>query len=876
MMSSSRLMSTTKCITLLLFILVVNQSLKASAYNRDSILVDSLFSIVYSQVYSAPEQKLIETLDAIDSIARSLHRAGLQYNIHQWRMTTFYYNDNWPQVEHEFSKMDSLLLLDTAKKTIHYSRYIDLNLSKASYFINIKKQSIQGIKSLRNAFKAIELVEKRDSYFNYNYKRCYAMLGQLNFKLGRYEEGLKVYDDIIGFEKNLAQEEKRKPSHYSFDARKGAILIKLKRYQEAYDLLKNSLERYEQDLKSNEALKRPYFRHVGRMYLDLYKACNALSKNFEATSVSSKLLSYLHPDYEYEYHLEKANTDTANYNFHFNNAIHSKDTVQRVQAFLILNDQFKKLDSSVSLAKKEVLSKLLDQSNLIVHQESTSLSLDLRFLKEYGSLVSELASEKFDNKEYESLRNSFVSLSNQLVAGANLSSLSFELKLTSAEALSNIYDLAIHLAILENDFQKTINLHKQSSSIASNSKHFEKLRPEDAKLPYDILNITDLKSNHLNQEFLTKRKEELIYVDYILKNDQFFALVDDEFSERIIRLGTRSEIAQEVNSFLKKTKLKEKISDSAFNLFEILVAPLNLPQTGSLNISAQGVLALLPFNALMSQQNSSNSFLINVYNISYEAGIMKREQPANSKKTIGLFAPIFTGGACAQRANGSRSTNYLLDPLPFAREEVKELGVIWSTDLTNSSKKALLEAFEICSIVHFAGHTLIDDNSIDHQLVLNADYNKKSNTLSLTEISRSSCNNELVVLSACNSGVGKFFPGEGVLSLSKGLIYSGASSVVSTLWSINDQSSARIMKDFHAGLKDGLNKDEALRKAQLAYLKNADPEYQHPYYWAAFIPTGDMKPLFGRSHFFGFYIVSGLLLVIALFVYKRRASGNFI
>ena len=98
----------------------------------------------------------------------------------------------------------------------------------------------------------------------------------------------------------------------------------------------------------------------------------------------------------------------------------------------------------------------------------------------------------------------------------------------------------------------------------------------------------------------------------------------------------------------------------------------------------------------------------------------------------------------------------------------------------------------------------------------------------------------LVTLSACETALTKVRGGEDWAGMSRGFIYAGTPSILATLWSVDDKSTAILLKNFYTNwLTKGMSKPAALRQAQLA-LKSI-PEYSHPFYWAPFVMIGDWK-----------------------------------
>lgn len=93
---------------------------------------------------------------------------------------------------------------------------------------------------------------------------------------------------------------------------------------------------------------------------------------------------------------------------------------------------------------------------------------------------------------------------------------------------------------------------------------------------------------------------------------------------------------------------------------------------------------------------------------------------------------------------------------------------------------------------------------------------------------------DLVVLSACESGLGKINNGDEMTGLTRAFIYAGTPSVITTLWKVDDRASYELMREFYANLKT-MTKSEALRQAQLKTMQ----QFSHPYYWAAYQLTGE-------------------------------------
>jgi CHAT domain-containing protein/tetratricopeptide (TPR) repeat protein len=183
-------------------------------------------------------------------------------------------------------------------------------------------------------------------------------------------------------------------------------------------------------------------------------------------------------------------------------------------------------------------------------------------------------------------------------------------------------------------------------------------------------------------------------------------------------------------------------------------------------------------------------------------------------------------------------------------------------------------------IVHFATHGLLNSEHPELSGIVLSLVDEKGQPqdgfLRLHDIYNLNLPVDLVVLSACNTALGKDVRGEGLIGLTRGFMYAGASSVVASLWKVDDDATAELMKLFYAGmLQEELSPAAALRKAQLAMSKQK--RWQSPYYWSGFIIQGQyaqpQRPLnYSWRKSVMLVGVAMVLTLLAFFIWKRRRS----
>lgn len=186
--------------------------------------------------------------------------------------------------------------------------------------------------------------------------------------------------------------------------------------------------------------------------------------------------------------------------------------------------------------------------------------------------------------------------------------------------------------------------------------------------------------------------------------------------------------------------------------------------------------------------------------------------------------------------------------LPGAEEEAKVIQASYSNaklyknlDATKDKAKQLAGTTDV---VHFATHGFLSSDEPQKSFLLMAPNAAKNedDKLTISEILKLPLKdaNQLIVLSACNTSMGKSATGVELISLSRAFAVAGAPTTVATLWPVDDESTKIIMINFYDGLKKGLTKAEAMRQAQIALIRKGD-FHIHPFFWAPYVMIGNPK-----------------------------------
>jgi CHAT domain-containing protein/tetratricopeptide (TPR) repeat protein len=369
------------------------------------------------------------------------------------------------------------------------------------------------------------------------------------------------------------------------------------------------------------------------------------------------------------------------------------------------------------------------------------------------------------------------------------------------------------------------------------------------------------------------------------KRSWLWAVTRDSISSFELPAGAKIEpAAQRVSDLLTKHNDGD-LPAAASELSRLILGPA----AGDLKdrrivIAADGALQQVPFAMLPEPGDSGGAPLIVRHEVaeipSASALVELRKQVAGrplAPREIAVFAdPVFdaadprlkggspepvqtAGNEFAARllvqleespgqANPPRT---LIPRLPYTRQEAQAiLGLVppasrfAALDFKASREAALDPALRQYRYLHFATHGLADNDRPGLSSLVLSTVDAKGQPvngfLRLTDIYNMKLAADMVVLSACQTGLGKQVTGEGVMGLTRGFLYAGAARVIVSLWSINDRATAELMTRFYRHLvKDKETPAAALRAAQVEMWKSK--QWKSPYYWAAFVQHGEWR-----------------------------------
>jgi len=351
---------------------------------------------------------------------------------------------------------------------------------------------------------------------------------------------------------------------------------------------------------------------------------------------------------------------------------------------------------------------------------------------------------------------------------------------------------------------------------------------------------------------------------------------------RGVLLPPRLEKQQSVSEYqarLRETDLKYQ--SVSRELSRLVLGPIHLEHVKRVLIVPDGVLQYVPFAALPDPGLGANLVPLIVrceVDILPSVSVLDVVRKSSEQRTatgsaVAIFAdPVFEQddprvlGPGVEHAASARErapslsraisdvggTQYIAR-LPASRDEANAIARVFRSqtsyevqlalDFDASRDKVLRDGLTQFRLIHFATHGVVDARRPELSgLILslvNQRGEKQDGYLRLGDIQQLKMAADLVVLSSCESAMGKDMESEGIIGLPRAFLYAGAKSVIASSWKVDDEATARLMSALYLRIRNGEGAGSALRSAQMEMLR--DPRSARPYYWAAFAVQGEYR-----------------------------------
>jgi CHAT domain-containing protein len=427
--------------------------------------------------------------------------------------------------------------------------------------------------------------------------------------------------------------------------------------------------------------------------------------------------------------------------------------------------------------------------------------------------------------------------------------------------LSKRNEVSMELTFVEGKDELTADetkkLAKLKADLQAVEEEMNNENPNYKRFAVDTFDI-----NELQQSDLLKKRA---LVKFAVTDSSVFAYKISPNTSDLVFLGKRNIIEKEVKVYYEKLRgidFDYKIQSK--KLYELLLEPLRLSTSSKLTFVTEGFLNYLPFEALLAANNGASK----IPTVSYANSL--KFVFYTSQKNVEYFNSLFSGFA-PEYSNKSVATRAENGQLVYTGKELSEIaGTIGKATVfvrENATKKNFVGSLGESKIHHLAMHSLLNE----------ADYNYSSlvfqndEKLYFYELYNLNFPSEMVVLSACNTGIGQYLSGEGLMSMSKALNYAGVKSTVYSLWQVPDKETSELMVFFYQNIERGLPKDEALAAAKQEFMEKF-PAKSHPYYWAGFVLNGDVSAIKTATYWWS--VFGGILLLVVVFFFVRKKILN--
>ena len=449
--------------------------------------------------------------------------------------------------------------------------------------------------------------------------------------------------------------------------------------------------------------------------------------------------------------------------------------------------------------------------------------------------------------------------------------------------LKEIFQKKLRLQKFPNDslLNREFNLLKEQERIttrliraqlnSNNSSNINVLNEEFSAINFQLKTISEVINKKYSEQeslfsFETLQKKLLqdktVLIEYFFgKNNlyQFIISTDDIVLNKIpLDKKREDEIINFIHLFDTASEINNDIANytkRAFNIYKLLnINSLSTYKT--VIVIPDGVLNFLPFEALLTSSTNTTlfskmPFVVKNQNVIYNTSVLfylNNLKKSKNDKVIGFF-PVFE--------NTNQTLNYSINE---AQAIEKEMTITLLMN-SNATKDNFLKNASEYNIIHLSTH------ASSGNFIIPANMQFYDDNLLLNELYSLNIPANLVVMSACETGVGKQYKGEGAMSMARGFQYAGSKNLLFSLWQINDLSTSQIMQSFYKNYNKKESAYLANKYSKLDYLENdsISNAKKSPYYWSAFVFYGSLESTEPNDAIY-YMVFAVLLIFIALFL----------
>ncbi|NOZ36319.1 MAG: CHAT domain-containing protein [Chlorobi bacterium] len=685
-------------------------------------------------------------------------------------------------------------------------------------------------------------------------------IGYILEQQGKKESALKFYQKAIDIDKSYYGE--NHPELAAFYNNIGNNYSHRKDYKNALTYLLKAASVIEENYGTKNISLVNIYANIGQIYVkkeDFHKALmyyqKSLSANIRAFNPAPNDY-YLNPVLKNYTNVNKLLISLEGKAYAFR-SLYKKDSL-----YNFINAAYKDYilcDSVINEARKTVIKKedkiILGNNARKIYEQAVITSMELSYVT-----TDVREKMKYEEQAFIFAEKNKATVLSEAVSAADVSSFfGIPKDVLSKEKHYKIeiaaYEKSVALAVSKDDIERlNEKLSDLNNELRAFNNQMEKDYPKyfESKYKSKQFSIKDIQRN-LDDESAVRSYfigEDYILIFTITKNNLYIAFSEkpDNLYNQIkeFNVDITSGYASAFSKYLK----------SAYDLYKLLFPDKISDKIKKITIIPDGVINLIPFEALITDEYKGDindfadyPFLINKFEINYfySAGLYLKSFSAEnqSNKTEGWLgiAPVFgntgsivIGDVSVTPLPGSEREVNLIDSL-FTEESIPAKEVLKNNATESFIKHTNLKKYKY---IHIATHGIVNIAEPKlSALIFYPEKGKNDGILYSGEIYNLELNADLVVLSACETGIGKISKSEGVIGLSRALLYAGAKNIIVSLWKVSDVSTTELMVDFYKNLIiNKENKTEALYQAKKKMIEKGG-NYAHPFFWSPFVLIGN-------------------------------------